>query len=415
MSFTLRPVERARTLYREYPRDFWVLIGATFIDSVGGAILFPFFTLYVTAKFEVGMTEVGGIFMAFSLASVVGTTLGGALSDRMGRKGILLFGLLASAISSLFMGLVSDFSLFIATAVFVGLFANAGGPARQAMVADILPVAQRAQGYGVLRVVQNLAVTIGPAIGGLLAVRSYLSLFVLDAVSSLITALAVYLLLAETKPTPAADEQPETTLETFAGYGKVLRDGVFMIFMLASVLMVLVYMQMNGTLAVYLRDMHGVSERGFGWILSMNAAMVVLFQFAITRRIEARPPFLILALGMALYAAGFAMYGFVSTYPLFLFAMVVITLGEMLTVPVSQAVVARLAPEDMRGRYMAVSGFSWIMPSAVGLLLAGLIMDNMDPRWVWYAAGLVGTIPVGIYLALHQTTRARVVAAEVAP
>jgi MFS family permease len=112
-----------------------------------------------------------------------------------------------------------------------------------------------------------------------------------------------------------------------------------------------------------------------------------------------------MALGMALYAIGFAIYGLVSLYALFLLAMVVITIGEMLIAPVSQALTAQLAPEDMRGRYMAVFGFSWGIPFAVGPYLAGLVMDNLDPTWLWYIAGLIGGLATLGFLGLHRLVR----------
>lgn len=140
----------------------------------------------------------------------------------------------------------------------------------------------------------------------------------------------------------------------------------------------------------------------FGYILSLNAAMVVLFQFPITRWISKYRPVIVMAVGTLLYAVGFGMYGLVSTYVLFLVAMVIITVGEMLVSPVGQAIVARLAPEDMRGRYMAVFGFSWVIPSAVGPLLAGLVMDNADQRWVWYGAGVIGLIAAGAFVLLER-------------
>jgi MFS family permease len=401
-------LKQAHAVYDEYPRQFWILILGSFIDRLGGALLFPFFTLYITRKFGVGMTTVGVIFGVFSVSSVVGSMFGGALSDRLGRKGLLLFGLVMSALSSLVMGSVNDLGLFLAVVVFVGVLADSAGPARQAMVADLLPEGQRAQGFGILRVVINLSVTIGPMIGGLLAARSYMLLFVSDAVTSLITAGIVYVALQETRPGAASGEEvsQETMAQTFGGYVQVLRDAAFGWFLAASVLMVLVYMQMNTTLAVYLRDSHGISVQGFGYILSLNAAMVVLFQFPITRWISKYRSLVVMAVGTLLYAVGFAMYGFFSTYILFLGAMVVITVGEMFTAPVGQAIAARLAPEDMRGRYMAVFGFSWVLPTAVGPLLAGLVMDNADPRWVWYGAGILGLVAAAaFYLLEWQVSR----------
>ncbi|NIS82332.1 MAG: MFS transporter [Anaerolineales bacterium] len=394
-------VGQVREIYHEYPQHFWALVGARFIDALGGFLLFPFFTLYVTSKFGVGMTEVGLLFGIFSLTNVLGSTAGGALADRLGRRVMVLSGLVLSAIITLMMGLINDLRLFYGVALIVGVFANIGGPASQAMIADLLPEEKRVQGFGIFRVVFNLAATIGPAIGGFLASRSYLSLFIIDAVASTITAVLVYRLIPETKPETSPDQPPESTGQTFRGYARVLRDRRYMFFLIASMLMVSVYMQMSGTLAVYLRDFHGIPEQGFGYILSLNAGMVVLFQFAITRRIEGRPPFLIMAVGTLLYVIGFSMYGLVAVYALFLVAMAIITVGEMLTAPVGQALVAQMAPDDMRGRYMAVYGFSWMIPNALGFYLAGLVIDNLDPRWLWYVAGFIGLIAASAFYFMH--------------
>src|SRR5690348_15391680 len=98
--------ERARKLYHQYPRTFWVLIAITFIDRIGGALIFPFFALYITSKFHVGMTDVGLLFAAFSFSSFAGSAIGGALTDRFGRKPVIIFGLIASSFSAVLMGLV---------------------------------------------------------------------------------------------------------------------------------------------------------------------------------------------------------------------------------------------------------------------------------------------------------------------
>ncbi|HSF83444.1 MAG TPA: MFS transporter [Anaerolineales bacterium] len=401
-------LSNSRAAILEYPRQFWILVGAAFIDRLGGALLFPFFTLYLTRKFAIGMTQVGVIFGVFAISSFIGSMIGGALTDRIGRKSMLIFGLVMSSVSSVLMGVIDVLPLFIVVALVVGILSESGGPAQQALVADLLPEKQRAGGFGIIRVAFNLAVTIGPVIGGFLASRSYLLLFISDAVTSLITALIAYFALHETRHKPAADEPKQSMGETFRGYFKVLGDKAYIWFLLASTLMVLVYLQMNTTLAVYLRDMHGISEQGFGYILSLNAGMVVLFQFAVTRWVNRYNPLMVMTAGTLLYAIGFAMYGFVGAYSLFLAAMVVITIGEMMVSPVGQAIVARLAPEDMRGRYMAVFGFSWLIPIAIGPFLAGMVMDNWNPDWVWYLAGTIGLLATGAYYWLAwQAGRAR--------
>jgi MFS family permease len=149
-------------------------------------------------------------------------------------------------------------------------------------------------------------------------------------------------------------------------------------------------------------------------LLSLNAAMVVVMQFWITRRIEKRPAFLIMVIGTMLYAIGFGLYGPATTMTWFVIAMIVLTVGEMLVAPVMQALVARMAPEDMRGRYMAVFGFAWVPPSALAPLAAGVVMDNYDPRWVWYAAAIIGTISAAMFLQLHRR-EARQLSSAAAP
>ncbi len=394
--------QRFNTVYNEYPRAFWTLVMVTFIDRLGGALLFPFFALYITSKFKVGMTEVGILFALFSVSSFIGVLLGGALSDRMGRKGMVIFSLVSTSFSSVIMGLVDSLTAFFTLALIVGIFTDAGHPAYQAMVADLLPEEKRAEGFGIIRVVFNLSVAIGPAIGGFLAARSYLTLFITDAVISLISAFIIWRAMPETRPQPIEGSVPEGVLTTFRGYGKVLRDSTFVLFIFAGVLSGFAYMNMNTTLGVFLRDSHGIPESGYGFILSMNAAMVVLFQFWITRRVKGFAPLLVMAAGTLLYAIGFAMYGFVATYALFMLAMVVITIGEMIIAPMSQAIVAKFAPEEMRGRYMAIAGFSFGIPYAIGPLLAGMLLDSMHAELLWGAAGIVGLLSVLVYLRLHR-------------
>ena len=103
---TYKPLERIHNTYGEYPRQFWILVLGMFIDTLGRTILNPFLMLYVTKKFDVGMTEVGMLFGLMAVANTVGRMLGGALTDRWGRKGMVIFGLVISGLSSLAMGLV---------------------------------------------------------------------------------------------------------------------------------------------------------------------------------------------------------------------------------------------------------------------------------------------------------------------
>ena len=400
-------MNRVLQLYREYPRTFWMMIAVNFVDRLGTSLLFPFFALYLTKKFDVGMTQVGGLFAIFFISGFLGSFPGGALTDRFGRKGIIIFSLIATSFSTLLMGFVNEFQFFLLVAFISGIFTDVGGPAYEAVFMDVLPPEKRTSGFGIRRVAFNLAIVIGPVIGGFIAARSYLALFVIDAIVSAIVALMVFFMIPETKPTSPEEKEQESTVETFRGYLQVLRDRKFMAFTVVCLLTWFVYMNMNTTLGVFLRDQHGVPEAGFGWIISINAIMVVLFQFSITRRIEKNPPMLMMAVGSLFVAIGLFLYGVVSTFLLFVLAMVILTVGEMVTIPIANAVVASFAPEEMRGRYSFVYGNSWGISFAVGPYLAGLVLDNYNPNLLWYACGIIGMIAVLGFLALHRTLQTK--------
>ncbi len=399
-----------RRTYHDFPRSFWALVSAAFIDRLGGTLIFPFFALYITQKFDVGMTQAGALLGLFSISGLIGSTIGGALTDRFGRRGIVIFGLIASAFTSISLGLVNELSMFYPLAILVGMLWNVAGPAHQAMVADMLPPGKQAEGFGILRVAANLAWIFGPSIGGFLAGYSYLLLFILDAISSSITALIVFRFIPETKPALGEGEKPQSLAQTFSGYGKVLADRPYIAFLIASIIMLIVYQQLYNTLSVYLRDVHGITPQGYGLMMSLNALTVVALQFWVTRRIAPYPPLLMMAFGTAFYLVGFTMYGVVSGFLLFMLAMLIITMGEMIVVPVAQSLAAQFAPEAMRGRYMAFFSLTWTLPATIGPLAAGLVMDNLDPDWVWFAGGFLCAISILLFLRLHRIAYQRLAA-----
>ena len=392
---------RLNKIYHEFPRLFWVVVVVSFIDRIGGTLLFPFFALYITQKFNVGMTQAGILLGMSSLFGLIGSTVGGALTDKFGRKQLILFGLIFSAVSTLAFGLVTEYSILFPLMVVVGLLSSVAHPAHDAMIADILPEKQRQEGFGILRVVGNLSWMIGPTIGGFVANINFFYLFVIDAVISCLVAAIIFRVIPETKPEPHAQEESQSFLQTVIGYRIVLKDAAFMAFMTAGLLMMVVYLQMYGTLSVYLRDNHGITPSGYGFLMTTSAITVVLFQFWVSRMIKYRPPFLMMAIGTVFYMIGFALFGVVTAYFLFALNIVIITIGEMIVVPTSQAIATNFAPEDMRGRYMATFGLSWAIPSTIGPGAAGYILDNYNPDLLWYIGGALCALSVLAYYALH--------------
>lgn len=351
------------------------------------------------------MIEVGYLFSIFSFGNIFGGLIGGALADKYGRRAMILIGLIVSGMGSILMALADNLNTFYILAAFLGLIGNFGGPARQAMVADLLPNEKQTKGFGIIRVAFNISAVIGPVLGGFIAIRSFMLLFIADAVSSIITAFIVFFVIPETKPQKHDDESKETVFKTLIGYKNVLKDWKFMIFLGISAMTILVYMQMNSTLSVFLRDIHGFPEQGFGYLLSMNAIMVVFFQFWITKKVSKYAPMKMMAFGTIFLMIGFGMYGFISEPYLFFVAMAIITVGECIVYPLGQSTAASFAPEDKRGRYMAVYGFQWMIPNMFGVLAAGLVWVQIGPNWVWYFAGILSLISAIGFWLIHGITK----------
>ena len=400
-------LRKIATTLNEYPKDFRILAVATFIDRVGGTMIQPFYSLYIAQKFGVSMTTIGLLFGLWSISGVLGNMLGGALTDKLGRKSMIIAGLVLSATTSILMGVVDDLWAFALVSTIVGMLSDIAGPARGAMTTDMLPAGKRAEGFGIIRVVGNLAWIVGPALGGLLAGKSYMLVFIADAVASIITALIVLWKIPETKPQGSVESQRESIMDTFKGYGKVAKDQLFLAFVLISMLLILVYSQMYSTLSVYLNQQHGIPAKGYGWLMSMNAALVVIFQFSVSGKTKKKPPMLMMAVATILYGIGFTLFGYIKQYWMFMVAMGIITFGEMVHIPTSSGLVANLAPEDKRGRYNAFAGLSWGIPNIFATFFAGLVMDNLNPKLVWVFAGGICVVTLLGYLLLNPHIQKR--------
>lgn len=393
--------------YRAFPRAFWLLMTGTFVDRLGTNLVIPFLAIYVVQRFHTSFTQVGVIYTIFAISSALGNFLAGALADRFGRRLTLILGLALAGTARAALGLAGDMTGVYTAAVFAGLFGAIGWPAQLAMTADLLGPERRASGFGVQRVVINSTFALGPMAGAFLAPHiGYLPLFLADALTSYAVAFVIFAKLPETRPKPA-DGASEGFVQTLMGYGKVLRDGTFITFILISILIVAAFMQMSTTLSLFLVNTRGMSESFFGSLVMLNALMVVFLQIPISRWASRKPLFLIMALGSALYLVGFGSYGWVSTAGLFVAAMFVITLGEMLVIPSGQALTALLAPGDMRARYVAMERFNWIIAQSLGPLAASVIMDRLDARWVWHGCSIVCAIGALGFLALYDRTRSR--------
>lgn len=395
--------QRLENLVAEFPRQFWILFGGTLVNSTGSGMVFPFLTLYLHQRLNLPMTLVGVILVVWSGSALVGQLVGGSLTDQFGRKRLMALSLVTSAVVLVAFAFVGSFVTAAMIVVLAGFFGALFQPARNAMIADLVESDKRPQAYGLIRVVANLGIAIGPAIGGFLASRSYLITFLCSASATFLFFLITVFLMRETKPRTSVSLRATTPGNLLT----VLRDVRFVVFIAAVALTTIHTGQMMAVLPVYMKDQFGLGESFFGWVMTTNAGMVVLLQFPITRATEQIPRLLLIAAGAILYALGVGSVALGSAFPHFIAAMVVYTFGEMVIVPTATAVTADLAPQELRGRYMGMLGLTWSLGFGIGPVIGGLITDYLAPRALWPLTATAGLAAALIFLALARLAPVR--------
>lgn len=403
---------RLKRLIADFPRQFWILFGGTLINQIGSGMVFPFLTLYLHQRLNLSMTFVGVIVSIWAISGLLGNLVGGSLADQLGRKRLMVVSLGASALGLAAFGFADTLPTAVAAVVFVGFVGAMFQPARDAMVADLVDTGKRPQAYGLLRVVANLGIGIGPAIGGFLASVSYLIAFLSSASATLIFFFITLFLMHETKPTDAPRHSANAAAP--GNFATVFRDRRFVVFCAATALAVIAYSQMMTVLPVYMKDQYGLGESFFGWVMTTNALMVVALQFPITRATEKLPRLPLIAFGTILYATGVASVALGGTFWHFIASMGVLTLGEMIVVPTSTAVTADLAPAQLRGRYMGILALTWNVGFGGGPILGGIITDQIAPRALWPMMGSAALLGAFVLLLLARFAPVRAAPVAVA-
>jgi len=248
-----------------YPPAFWLLFWGTWISATGGSMVWPFLTLYLRQRLATPLTQ---ITMLLTLNAVTGLVV-----DRFGRKGAMVIGLLGSGLVMLGMIPAASLLAWAALMAFMGGFGPIYRVGGDAMVADLIEPSQRASAYALLRMIANLGVAVGPAIGGFIVSASYTLAFILGGLAQILFAALVLLRVRETRPSTPEGPRP---LRRGEGYEIVLRDRLFLAFCGLYTLAGMAYALMMVLLPVYVKENYGVPERLYGFIMTTNAAMVVL-------------------------------------------------------------------------------------------------------------------------------------------
>jgi len=338
------------------------------------------------------MTLVGIILLAAGLCSAISQALGGALSDRFGRRPILLTA--ASVSIFLYSGLAV--LIGISAPVWAITIAYIAGrsvltitrPVISAMVADFTSKERLTEAYGILRIGANIGWAAGPAIGGYLATFvPYAWLFGVPVLTCGIVSLIVFFFVHESSHGTSRR----------VGFRSMLPPAdnrAFLVFTLLSLLLFIVMGQMTSTLSIFAVDRVGFSTAQYGLLLTLNGLIVIFFQYPMTLALRRLAKFRALMLGSLLYGLGYLSLGWITQFEWALGAMAIITAGEIIHSPVTLSVIGELSPQDQRGRYMGFYGLSETIGIAMGPLLGGLLLDAFpfDLKLVWAPIALIALI-----------------------
>ncbi len=364
-----------RTDIAAMPRSVWVLFAGTLVNRFGSFVL-VFLALYLTRR---GFTAPqAGLAMAAYGAGAIGASLaGGWLADRFGRRNSIVLSMVLSACVMLSLWRAEAYLLLMVLTALAGFCAELYRPAASALIADVTGPGERVTAFALYRFAINLGFAFGPAVGGLLAERSFTLLFVGDALTSLVYAgIAIAALPNRTAEHHAPGARRNATRV-------ILGDSRFMVFVAASLMAAMVFMQHVSSYPLQI-EAYGFSSRTFGMLISLNGAIICLTELPLVSVTRRRSPRHVMATGLLIIGVGFGLTGFVGTIPLLAATVFVWTLGEMIYFPVAAAHVADISPPDMRGRYQGMFGMSFGLGAVLGPII-GTTLFAHDPRTVWIA------------------------------
>ncbi|MDI6809280.1 MAG: MFS transporter [Candidatus Eisenbacteria bacterium] len=392
----------ALSVLRNHDRRVLILVACRSFTAFGFSIVFPFLSIYMHNVMKIPMAAIGMLFFTSSVAGALGQLVGGELSDRFGRKRLLVSSLAIRASTFFLMSLavLKDLGFFpLAALIVVGMFSGRlFEPAASAMISDVTPPARRQEAYALLRIGINFGWAIGPAMGGFLASFSYAFLFL---TSGIVTVIVLFLLLARLKDSGTGTRSERTSLREMA---QIVHDKIFLSYNLNSLLLFLVAGQLMVTLSVYAVDWVGISKIQLGYLFTLNGLMVVFLQFPCVALLKRFRMSRVMALGSLLYAFGYFSAAFATGFGCLIASMIVVTLGEILVSPASLALVANMSSPEKYGRYMGVYGLFDSLGHSLGPLVGGLAMEGSrgQPFVVWGVIGVVGVAASIGFLAIGK-------------
>jgi len=381
-----------------------VAVGAL-VSMAGSSLVWPFQFIYISRTLGLRLAPVATLITIASATGLAVSFFAGAIADRLGRKPVMIGAQTAQAVAWILMSRAHSYLGFLLPMTILAAAQPVYSVGSDVMMADLVPPAQRASGYSIMRTFSNVGIALGPAVGGFIVSRSYPLAFHGAAVVMLCYSGFLLLMVRETLPRRAALAWASVAPRPVArgGYGQVLRDRGFMIFFLIATLGMIAPLMLWTLLAVYTKQNFQFPEHLYSWLPITNALMCVFVQVHVTRFTHKRAPLPMLTLGMLVYSLGVGSVALMSSFWGFWLSMVIFSMGELIVVPTGTAYVANRAPIDLRGRYMTIYWMTWGLARAVAPVAGGFLNDRISPHAVWYgglAIGLAST--AGLFILGSQ-------------
>jgi MFS family permease len=380
--FVKRLLKKYLESFQGLPKTAWLLSLVVLINHSGSMVVF-FLPLYLTESRGLSMMTAGRIIGLWGFGSLIGSYAGGWLSDRWGSKTVQTASLVLSGAGYILFGYMDSLESIAIMAFVLSAFANAFRPANVAAFSELCAGESRARGFVLMRLAVNLGFSVGPALGGILAMRSYRYLFWANG----LTSIAAAAVLAWVFDDPTTKETESRLSEPAPSPWK---DGSLLRFLGLLMVIGIVFFQIFGTWPLYMRRVCGFGESRIGLLLTINALLIVLFEMQLIHRIEKKKPLAYIGLGVIFMAAGFTLLPLSKAYGFVALTVVLWSIGEMLIFPLSATFIAGRSSAENSGVTMGLFSLTFSLSIMISPIAGTWVYNRFGPRALWFASGFIG-------------------------
>jgi MFS family permease len=385
------------------PRTYWYVWWGTLINRLGGFVI-PLLTIYLITVRHLSVSEAGGVISVFGAGSICASLVGGHLADQLGRKITLVISLFGGAIALTALGFARELSTIMVMVGAVGFVGELYRPAVFAIVADVVPPAQRVKAYALLHWVINIGFAVAAMVGGALASVNFGLLFFLDAATMAIYGVIVVVAVPETRPT---SHLPAHGLAPVARRSRPwFTDRVFVVFVLITLGIALLPVQASAPLAAHM-TWQGFSPSAFGAVMAVNGVVITLVQPTLSSWSIRFDPTRVLIAAALMFGTGLALHGLATGLALHMTAAMLWTIGEILESPTRSTIIAHMAPADARGRYQGAVAMTFGAAQLIGPKAGTWLWQHVSPSALWFACFGLSLVVVAALVVSGPARRRR--------